>query len=57
MDISDKIIIITKTGSGFGRALSAGLVKLNASVVGLRRHKSTLLETESLIHLLHILAG
>ena len=50
MDVSNKIIVITGAGSGLGRALAAGLVKGNATVIGLGRNKSNLLQTESLIN-------
>ena len=50
MNIKDKIIVITGAGSGLGRALATGLVQRDATVVGLGRHESTLLETESLIN-------
>ena len=49
MSVSGKIIVVTGAGSGLGRALAVGLSQRGATVIGLGRRESSLLETESLI--------
>lgn len=48
MPVSGKIIMVTGAGSGLGRALSIGLTRRGATVIGLGSRDSALAETESL---------
>lgn len=48
MTVADKVIVITGAGSGLGRALSIGLARRGAQVVGIGSREAPLAETQAL---------